>query len=145
MNQDCWQNDPATLAWMKSQGMGNNTDLVYECVSVYGCASAASLCPFSPSFPCIHISPCRYFVNQVDAISLADGKIPVRWEEVWTHFGTLLDKRTIIHAWLSTNTVIDATSKGYQVIWSIDGLYYLDNLGESASAVRIHGLCRRMK
>ena len=63
-------------------------------------------------------------------MSLADGKIPVRWEEVWTHFGTLLDKRTIIHAWLSTATVLNATSNGYQVIWSIDGLYYLDALNE---------------
>jgi hypothetical protein len=107
------------------------------------------------------LSLCRYFVNQVDAISLADGKYPVRWEEVWTHFGTQLDKRTIIHAWLTTNTVVkcempryacavfslwpsahlqffvflpctnSATSNGYQVIWSIDGLYYLDNLQET--------------
>ncbi len=51
-------------------------------------------------------SPYRYFVDQVDAISIADGKIPVRWEEVWTHFGTQLDKRTIIHAWKTTECVI---------------------------------------
>jgi polysaccharide export outer membrane protein len=45
---------------------------------------------------------------------------------VWKHFGTDLDKRTVIHAWLSTDTVVDATSKGYRVIWSVDGKYYLD-------------------
>ena len=50
---------------------------------------------------------------------------------MWKHFGTDLDKRTVIHAWLSTDTVVDATSKGYRVIWSVDGKYYLDALGEN--------------
>ena len=49
---------------------------------------------------------------------------------MWKHFGTDLDKRTVIHAWLSTATVVDATSKGYRVIWSVDGQYYLDALNE---------------
>ena len=30
VNQVCWQNDTAVRAWMLQQGMGNNTDLVYE-------------------------------------------------------------------------------------------------------------------
>ena len=41
-----------------------------------------------------------------------------------------LDKRTVIHAWLSKDALIDATSKGYRAIWSVDGLYYLDALNE---------------
>jgi len=57
-------------------------------------------------------------------------KSPVRWEEVWKHFGTDLDSRTVIHAWLSSGALIDATSKGYRAIWSVDGQYYLDALGE---------------
>ena len=46
-------------------------------------------------------------------------------------FGTDLDQRTVIHAWLSSAALIDCTSKGYRAIWSVDGLYYLDALGET--------------
>jgi hexosaminidase len=49
---------------------------------------------------------------------------------VWKHFGTELDPRTVIHAWLSTQAVIDATNAGYRAIWSVDGDYYLDALDE---------------
>ena len=42
--------------------------------------------------------------------------------QVWKHFGTALDPRTIVHAWLSTATVIDATNHGYKTIWSVDGI-----------------------
>jgi HAD superfamily hydrolase (TIGR01549 family) len=49
---------------------------------------------------------------------------------VWKHFGTELDPRTVIHAWLSTQAVIDATNAGYRAIWSVDGKYYLDALDE---------------
>ena len=52
-------------------------------------------------------------------------------------------------AWLTTATVVNATSNGYQVIWSIDGEYYLDALNEvwqvrAAAAKRLwwgHGYC----
>ena len=98
--QDCWQSTPAVQAWMAAQGI-NSTDGVYE-----------------------------YFVSKVDAMAIALGKSPIRWEEVWKHFGTDLDKRTVIHAWLSSGALIDATSKGYRAIWSVDGLYYLDALDE---------------
>lgn len=58
------------------------------------------------------------------------GKIPIRWEEVWKHFGTDLDPRTVIHVWLSTETMVDVTNHGYNGIYSVDGQYYLDALGE---------------
>jgi hypothetical protein len=51
--------------------------------------------------------------------------------QVWKHFGTDLDPRTVVHAWLSSGALIDATSKGYRAIWSVDGQYYLDALGET--------------
>jgi hexosaminidase len=73
----------------------------------------------------------EYFVSKVDAMTLALGKQPVRWEEVWAHFGTQLDPSTIIHAWLTTEAVINATSHGYRAIWSVDGKYYLDDLTET--------------
>lgn len=89
-------------------------------------------------------------------MAFARAKTPVRWEEVWQHFGTLLDQRTIIHgerlcspyaartackwhwfcvpvsaAWLSPATVINATSHGYRALWSMDNTYYLDSLDEA--------------
>ncbi len=100
VDQSCWANTPAVQTWMAANGI-NSTDGVYE-----------------------------YFVERVDKMTLALGKSPIRWEEVWKHFGTDLDKSTVIHAWLSSDALIDATSKGYRAIWSVDGLYYLDALGE---------------
>jgi hypothetical protein len=49
---------------------------------------------------------------------------------VWAHFGTALDPRTVVHAWLSRAALVNATSLGYRAIWSVDGQYYLDALGE---------------
>ena len=96
VDQTCWQNDPATQvrscalearqrgwrldrrheprpfaaqAWMTAHGMGNNTDLVYE-----------------------------YFVNQVDAMSLADGKSPIRWEEGGLRCGRWTTRQRVLHA-----------------------------------------------
>jgi len=100
VDQKCWANTPAVTAWMSANGI-NTTDGVYE-----------------------------YFVEKVDAMTIALNKSPIRWEEVWKHFGTDLDKRTVIHAWLSSDALIDATSKGYRAIWSVDGQYYLDALNE---------------
>ena len=72
----------------------------------------------------------EYFVALVDAMAIGLNKSPVRWEEVWQHFGTQLDQRTVIHAWLSRDALINATSLGYRAIWSVDGYYYLDALNE---------------
>lgn len=101
VDQSCWTNTPAVQAWMKNNGI-TTTDGVYE-----------------------------YFVAAVDQMTINLNKSPIRWEEVWKHFGTDLDQRTVIHAWLSSAALIDATSKGYRAIWSVDGLYYLDALGET--------------
>ena len=101
VEQSCWANTPAVTAWMAKAGI-NTTDGVYE-----------------------------YFVAAVDAMAIGLGKSPVRWEEVWKHFGTDLDRRTVIHAWLSSDALIAATSAGYRAIWSVDGQYYLDALDET--------------
>ena len=53
VDQTCGQKTPSVLAWMSKQGMGTNTDLVYE-----------------------------YFVTAVDAMTLTLGFSPIRWEEV---------------------------------------------------------------
>lgn len=102
VDQTCWNNTASVRSWMAAQKPPyTSTDQVYE-----------------------------YFVSQVDAQTLSLNKSPIRWEEVWTHFKTDLDQRTIIHAWLSDGAIIEATSLGYRAIWSVDGLYYLDALSE---------------
>ena len=50
--------------------------------------------------------------------------------QVWVHFGTDLDPKTVVHAWLTRAALVNATNKGYRAIWSVDGLYYLDALNE---------------
>jgi hexosaminidase len=101
VSQGCWNKTPAVRSWMTAHGM-NSTDQVYE-----------------------------YFVAAVDASTIALGKSPMRWEEVWKHFGTALDQRTVIHAWLSSGALIEATSAGYRAVYSVDGQYYLDALDET--------------
>jgi hexosaminidase len=102
VDESCWANTPAVTAWMAAQSPPyTSTDQIYE-----------------------------YFVEKVDAMTIALNRSPIRWEEVWKHFGTDLDPRTVIHAWLSTETLINATSLGYRAIWSVDGKYYLDALNE---------------
>jgi len=101
VDQSCWANTPAVTAWMAANNIAT-TDGVYE-----------------------------YFVSNVDAMTIALNRSPVRWEEVWKHFGSQLDPRTVIHAWLSSETLINATNLGYRAIWSVDGLYYLDALDET--------------
>ena len=39
----------------------------------------------------------EYFVRRAQAIARSQGRDVVGWEEIWNHFGTELDKSTIIH------------------------------------------------
>jgi hexosaminidase len=39
----------------------------------------------------------EYFVRRAQAIARGQGRDVVGWEEIWKHFGTKLDKSTIIH------------------------------------------------
>jgi hexosaminidase len=71
----------------------------------------------------------EYFVGKTNAMAIAAGKSPMRWEEVWKHFGTALDQRTIVHAWLSSAALFDAANHGYRAVFSVSGeSYYLDYL-----------------
>ena len=101
VSQACWNNTPAVRAWMAQHGL-TSPDQVYE-----------------------------YFVAAVDAATIKLGKSPVRWEEVWKHFGKALDPRTVVHAWLSSGALVEATNAGYRAIYSVDGQYYLDSLDET--------------
>lgn len=55
----------------------------------------------------------EYFVKQYQAIAHAKGRDVAGWEEIWHHFGTELDKSTIIHQWLGGSTAMpNLTSHG---------------------------------
>jgi hexosaminidase len=70
-----------------------------------------------------------YFVNRAHQIALSFGRDPVAWEEVFNHFGTQLDKRSIIHIWLSHATLAKVVAAGYRGILSNSDVWYLDHLG----------------
>jgi hexosaminidase len=94
----CWLNSPSVVKWMAANNISSGLG-VYE-----------------------------YFVRESNAMALAQGKSPMRWEEVWKNFGTTLDRRTIVHAWLSSAAVVSASNAGYRVVYSVDSDSYLDYL-----------------
>lgn len=74
----------------------------------------------------------EYFVKRAHSIARSQGRDVVGWEEIWNHFGTALDKSTIIHQWLPGSTIAkNATAAGYRCLWSTDGVWYLDGLGST--------------
>ncbi len=104
VNPACWLASPAVLAWMATHNISTG-DQVYE-----------------------------YFVEISNNMAIAAGKSPMRWEEVWKHFGTALHKSTIVHAWLSSDSLFSAADAGYRTVFSVNsknkegGSYYLDYL-----------------
>ncbi len=78
----------------------------------------------------------EYFVLLSNAMAVAAGRAPMRWEEVWKHFGTALHRDTIVHAWLSSESMFQAASAGYRTVFSVDSAaYYLDYLDVQWSRV----------
>jgi len=95
----CWASTPAVQAWMSAKNF--TTDDTY-----------------------------KFMVQSVQAIAHAQGRDVVGWEEIWDHFGTELDITTVIHQWIPGSTIAqNATAHGYRVLWSTDGVWYLDGLG----------------
>ena len=99
VNPACWLASPSVRQWMAEHNMTTGDD-VYE-----------------------------YFVLLSNAMAVAAGKAPMRWEEVWKHFGTALHRDTIVHAWLSSDAMFQAASAGYRTVFSVNSAaYYLDYL-----------------
>eukprot|EP01116_Phalansterium_solitarium_P023195 TRINITY_DN7_c0_g1_i1.p1 TRINITY_DN7_c0_g1~~TRINITY_DN7_c0_g1_i1.p1 ORF type:complete len:669 (+),score=276.66 TRINITY_DN7_c0_g1_i1:39-2009(+) len=99
VDTSCWTSTPSVQAWLTANGL--TADGGYE-----------------------------YFVKRSQAIARSMGRDVVGWEEIWDHFGTELDPSTVIHQWLPGSTIAaNATSHGYRVLWSTDGVWYLDGLG----------------
>jgi hexosaminidase len=73
----------------------------------------------------------EYYVKRVQAFiweKMAGDREVVAWNEVWNHFGTTLNKKTIIQMWLPNSTTVpqNVTSHGYRLIWSDESVWYLN-------------------
>lgn len=100
VNTACWTKSPSITAWLKAQGF-TNPNQGYQ-----------------------------YFVARVQALAQAMGRDVVGWNGIWDNFGTELAKGTIIHKWIGdVKSIVDITSAGYRVLWSVDSPWYLDSLG----------------
>jgi len=89
----CYSLDAATLAWVAA----NNLTGVKDIYAV--------------------------FVQRMDAAARALGRAPVRWEDAWSALGTKLDPATVVHVWLSPDTLGNVTSHGYRAVYSYQGNY----------------------
>lgn len=111
VNTGCWTSTPSVAQWLRDQGL--TPDQGYE-----------------------------YFVRRAQSIARGQGRDVVGWEEIWNHFGTELDKSTIIHQWLPGSTIAkNATAHGYRVLWSTDGVWYLDGLGVTWQTMYVQEPC----
>lgn len=69
-----------------------------------------------------------YFVLRAHDYTISRNRDPVNWEEVFNHFGTKLDPRSIIHIWLDHATLGRVVAAGYRGILSNQDVWYLDHL-----------------
>lgn len=84
----------------------------------------------------------EYFVKRVQTIAHGAGRDVAGWEEIWTHFGTRLDKSTIIHQWLpGSKAAPNVTASGYRLLWSTDGVWYLSGLQVTWKTMYIQEPC----
>jgi hexosaminidase len=54
-----------------------------------------------------------YFATKVADIAIQQGRRPVQWGAVFTHFGSQLDKRSIVHVWSVRGVMRTATAAGF--------------------------------
>ena len=96
----CWSIHPDIMAWLNERGL--SLDGGFE-----------------------------YYLKRIQAYVWANlDRNVVGWQEIWNHFGTSLNKKTIIHQWLpnSVSLPLNVTSHGYRLIWSDSSVWYLDHL-----------------
>jgi len=67
-----------------------------------------------------------YYIQQVQKISIANGRIPVTWEEVFVNFQESIDKRSIIQVWIDHATLPKVVQKGFRAILSNNDAWYLN-------------------
>jgi hexosaminidase len=72
-----------------------------------------------------------YFVKRAASIAIAQGRRPVQWVEVFDHFGSKLDNRTIVHVWKDKSTLNAVVEAGYNALINNSpgsNSWYLDHL-----------------
>ena len=89
----CWALDAATRAWVTANGLSGVG-------AIYG-----------------------VFVQRMNAVARTLGRSPLRWEDAWTALGTALDPATVVHVWLSPETLGNVTNHGYRALYSYQGVY----------------------
>jgi len=85
-----------------------------------------------------------YFVKRAAEIAISQGRRPVQWSEVFDHFKTKLDKKTIVHIWKSVTNVTEVVADGYNVLLNVgydSTSWYLDNLNINWTAVYTQDPC----
>jgi len=85
-----------------------------------------------------------YFVKRAADIALSQGRRPVQWVEVFDHFGSKLDKKTVIHVWKDKSTLQQVVAEGYEAILNNSpgsNSWYLDHLDVSWDAVYSNEPC----
>lgn len=86
-----------------------------------------------------------YFVRRAASIALKHGRRPVQWSEVYDHFKTKLDPKTVVHIWKSNTNVTEVAANGYDVLINVgyaNHSWYLDNLGYKWDNVYTNEPCR---
>lgn len=119
VDTSCWQKTPAVSAWLKNKFPGQNATQAAD-------------------------SGYAYFVKRVSDIAIAQGRRPVQWSEVYDHFKTKLDKKTIVHIWKSVTNVTEVVANGYNVLLNVGydaTSWYLDNLNVNWTAVYAQDPC----
>jgi len=72
-----------------------------------------------------------FFVKRAASIAIAQGRRPVQWVEVFDHFHSALDKKTIVHVWKAKSTLTEVVAAGYNALINNspgDDSWYLDHL-----------------
>eukprot|EP01062_Namystynia_karyoxenos_P048309 TRINITY_DN3672_c0_g1_i4.p1 TRINITY_DN3672_c0_g1~~TRINITY_DN3672_c0_g1_i4.p1 ORF type:complete len:529 (+),score=186.51 TRINITY_DN3672_c0_g1_i4:78-1664(+) len=85
-----------------------------------------------------------YFVKRAAAIALAQEHRPVQWSEVYDHFKTKLDKKTVVHIWKTVTNVTEVVANGYNVLLDVSGgpsSWYLDHITVPWAAVYMNEPC----
>jgi hexosaminidase len=85
-----------------------------------------------------------YFAQRAAQIALGHGRRPIQWSEVYDHFKTKLDKRTVVHIWKSNTNVTEVVANGYDTLVNVGYVadsWYLDNLNVNWTSVYRNDPC----
>ena len=85
-----------------------------------------------------------YFVKRAASIAIAQGRRPIQWVEVFDHFGSKLDKSTIVHVWKAKSTLTAVVAAGYNALINNspgDDSWYLDHLDIAWKALYANEPC----